>query len=129
VDHGIESPADREAAGKGEAEIGLEYMVDEGKVTLRIRDDGRGMDADALARRAVSMRLVTAEEAGALPEAEKLALIFREGFTTRDRAGMVSGRGIGLALAARCIADLGGNISVTSQIGKGTCFTVTLPPI
>jgi signal transduction histidine kinase len=129
VDHGIESPGEREAAGKGEAEIGVEYMADEGKVTLRIRDDGRGMDAETLARRAVDMKLVSAEEAAALPDSEKLALIFREGFTTRDRAGMVSGRGIGLALAARCLADLGGHVSVTSEVGKGTCFTITLPSI
>lgn len=129
VDHGIESPGDREAAGKGEAEIGMEYMADEAKVTLRIRDDGRGMDAEALARRAVDMALISSEEASALPEAEKLALIFREGFTTRDRTSMVSGRGIGLALAARCIADLGGNVSVTSEAGKGTCFTISLPAI
>ena len=73
------------------------------------------------------MGLLTGEEAEALSDAEKLSLIFREGFSTRDKAGMVSGRGLGLSLAARCLADLGGNISVTSEPGKGTCFTVTLP--
>lgn len=129
VDHGIEPTAEREVIGKGEAEIGLEYVADEDRVTVRIRDDGRGMDPDLLAIRARAMGLLSEAEADAMPDAEKLALIFRDGFTTRDRSGMVSGRGIGLSLAARCIADLGGSISVTSEPGKGTCFTVTLPPL
>lgn len=127
VDHGIEAAGERELAGKGEAEIVLEYVAGEDKVILRIRDDGRGMDADLLSIRARAMGLLTDAEAESLSDAEKLSLIFREGFSTRDRAGMVSGRGIGLSLAARCVADLGGTISVTSEAGKGTCFTVTLP--
>lgn len=129
MDHGIETPAERHAAGKGEAEIGWEYVADDDLVRLRIRDDGRGMDAAALAARAVSLGLIAAEAAEALPEAERLALIFRAGFTTRDHISLVSGRGIGLALAARCVADQGGTLSVTSEKGKGTCFTLSLPPL
>lgn len=127
VDHGIEAAGERELGGKGEAEIVLEYVAGEDKVILRIRDDGRGMDADLLAIRARAMGILTEAEAEAMADAEKLSLVFREGFSTRDRAGMVSGRGLGLSLAARCVSDLGGSISVTSEVGKGTCFTVTLP--
>lgn len=129
VDHGIEPPSEREVLGKGEAEIGWEYVADEDRVTLRIRDDGRGMDADALAARALALGIAGAAELEAMPQADRFALIFREGFTTRDRTGMISGRGLGLALAARSVADQGGNISVASAAGKGTCFTVTLPPL
>ena len=59
----------------------------------------------------------------------KLGLIFREGFTTRDKNSMVSGRGLGLALAARCVSDQGGNIYVYSQPGAGARFAIELPHI
>jgi signal transduction histidine kinase len=129
VDHGIEPPPEREALGKGEAEIGWEYLADESRVVLRIRDDGRGMDPAVLAARAVALGLLSREEADALEDRERLSLIFRKGFTTRDKGGMVSGRGLGMALAARCVADQGGGLSVASEPGKGTCFTVVLPPL
>lgn len=129
VDHGIESPAERTAAGKGEAEIGFEFVAEEDRVFLRVRDDGRGMDPAQIAERGVTLGLVTREEAGQLDEVGRLGLIFREGFTTRDEAGMVSGRGLGLALAARCVADRGGEIYVYSQPGQGTWFAIELPHI
>ncbi len=129
VDHGIEPPAERESMGKAEAEIVLEYIADEDRVTLRIRDDGRGMDPDLMAIRARAMGILSEEEAEAMPDEMKLALIFREGFTTRDWANQFSGRGLGLALAARCIADLKGSVSVSSQPGKGTCFAISLPTL
>lgn len=127
VDHGIETPAEREAAGKGEAEIGMEYVTEEDRIFLRIRDDGRGMDPAAIAARGVRMGLLTAQEADLLDDTAKLGLIFREGFTTRDSASMVSGRGLGLALAARCVADQGGNIYVYSRPGEGARFAIELP--
>jgi two-component system chemotaxis sensor kinase CheA len=127
VDHGIETTAEREAEGKGEAEIGMEYVTEEDRVFLRIRDDGRGMDPAAIAERGVRMGLLTKQEAAALDDTGKLGLIFREGFTTRDSASMVSGRGLGLALAARCVADQGGNIYVYSQPGQGARFAIELP--
>jgi chemotaxis protein histidine kinase CheA len=129
VDHGVESPSEREAAGKGEATIELEYLDSGERVDLRIRDDGRGMNAQALADRAAALGLMTREQADALPQADRLALVFREGFTTRGRAGLVSGRGLGLALAARCVADHGGIIAVTSESGKGSVFSLGLPPL
>lgn len=129
VDHGIETPAERAAAGKGEAEIELEYVDSEDRVFLRIRDNGRGMDADAIAARGVDLGLLTRDEAEALDEVGRLGIIFREGFTTRDEAGMVSGRGLGLALAARSVADRGGNLYVYSRPGEGTRFAIELPPI
>jgi signal transduction histidine kinase len=129
VDHGIEPPGEREALEKGEAEIGWEYLADDGRVILRIRDDGRGMDPAALADRAVSLGLATRAEADAMGDGERFSLIFRDGFSTRDTGGMISGRGLGMALAARSVADQGGHLSVTSAPGKGTCFTVVLPPL
>jgi chemotaxis protein histidine kinase CheA len=129
VDHGVESPSEREAAGKEEAIIELEYLDSGDKVSMRVRDDGRGMDSAAFAARAAALGLMSRAEADALPEPERLALIFREGFTTRPRAGMVSGRGLGLALAARCVADQGGTLSVTSETGRGSVFSIGLPPI
>lgn len=127
VDHGIETPAEREAAGKGEAEIELEYVSQEDRIFLRIRDDGRGMDPAAIADRGVDLGLISRTEADLLDEVGKLGLIFMEGFTTRREAGMISGRGLGLALAARSVTDRGGNLYVFSRPGEGTRFAIELP--
>jgi len=96
---------------------------------LLIRDNGRGMEPDAIARRAVALGILTAEETEALDGEGKQALIFREGFTTRDRAGLISGRGLGLALAARCVRDADGAMAVSSVAGYGTVFTLELPAL
>jgi chemotaxis protein histidine kinase CheA len=85
------------------------------------------MDPDAIAERAVSLKLVARAEADALDEVGKLGLIFAEGFTTRREAGPISGRGLGLALAARCVADRGGNLYVYSRPGEGTRFAIEIP--
>lgn len=129
VDHGIEPAAERAAAGKGEAVIEIDYLDAGDKVTLRIKDDGRGMDPGAIAERALSLKLVSREDVEAMTDEAKLALVFREGFTTRGKAGLVSGRGLGLALAARCAADVGGTLTVAAAGGKGTVFTLELPPL
>ena len=129
VDHGIETPFEREALGKGEAEIGFEYVAAEDRVLLRIRDDGRGMDPAAIADRGVALGLIPRAEADALDDVGKLGLIFMERFTTRDEAGMVSGRGLGLALAAHCVRDRGGNLYVYSRPGEGTRFAIELPHV
>jgi two-component system chemotaxis sensor kinase CheA len=87
------------------------------------------MDANAIAERGVSLGLITKAQADALDDVGKLGLIFMERFTTRHEADLVSGRGLGLALAARCVADQGGNIYVYSRLGEGTRFAIELPHI
>ena len=129
VDHGIETMAEREALGKGDAEIGMEYVTEEDRVYIRIRDDGRGMDPNAIVERGIRMGLLTLTEANALDDTGKLGLIFKEGFTTRESATLISGRGLGLSLAARCVTDQGGNIYVYSQPGQGARFAIELPHI
>lgn len=129
VDHGIELPSERAAAGKGEAEIELEYVAEEDRIFLRIRDNGRGMDPAVIAARGVDLGLLTPAEAESLDDVGKLGIIFREGFTTRREAGLISGRGLGLALAARCVADRGGNLYVYSRPGEGTRFAIELPHV
>ncbi|MEO6097024.1 MAG: ATP-binding protein, partial [Fibrobacteria bacterium] len=129
VDHGIETQAERQTQGKGEAEIVFEFAAEEDRVFLRLRDDGRGMDPDVIADRGVALGLLTRAEADLLDEVGKLGLIFMERFTTRDEAGMISGRGLGLALAARCVSDRGGNLYVFSRPGEGTRFAIELPHI
>lgn len=129
VDHGIEPPSERATAGKGEAVIEMEYVAEEDRVFLRLRDNGRGMDPEAIAERAIALKLIPRAEAEALDEVGKLGLIFAEGFTTRREAGPVSGRGLGLALAARCVADRGGNLYVYSRPGEGARFAIEIPHI
>jgi HPt (histidine-containing phosphotransfer) domain-containing protein len=127
VDHGIETPEEREAAEKGDAEIGLEYVNAEDRIFLRIRDNGRGMDPDTILKRGLKLGLVKPPDAEQFDDTAKLGLIFMEGFTTRSTASLLSGRGLGLSLAARCIADQGGNIYVYSKLGEGARFAIELP--
>jgi two-component system, chemotaxis family, sensor kinase CheA len=127
VDHGIEMPEEREAAGKGDAEIGLEYVNAEDRIFLRIRDNGRGMDPEDILKRGIKMGLVKPKDAEHFDDTAKLGLIFKEGFTTRSNANLISGRGLGLSLAAQCVADQGGNIYVYSKPGEGARFAIELP--
>ncbi len=129
VDHGIEFPSERKDQGKDEAKIEMEYVDEDDRIFLRIRDDGRGMNPELIAERGKKLGIIEAAELEFLDATGKLGLIFKEGFTTRDGADMVSGRGLGLALAARCVKDHGGNIFVFSQPHLGTHFAIELPKI
>lgn len=128
VDHGIESPEERLAAGKdeeGEIRLEVEYAGDAIQVTLS--DDGNGMDVDAIKARGIERGFITAEEAESLNPGDALALIFRAGFTTRDAVTELSGRGLGMDIVRREVAELGGNVEVDSEPGKGTTFKLWIP--
>ncbi len=128
VDHGIESPEDRLLAGKEEeGEIGLkaEYVGDGIRVVLY--DDGRGIDPAHIRKKAVERRLISEEQALNLSDQGAMALIFESGFTTRDVVSDLSGRGIGMDVVRRQIAQLNGFIEVESKVGRGTSFVLHLP--
>jgi chemosensory pili system protein ChpA (sensor histidine kinase/response regulator) len=128
VVHGIETPEQRRARGKTPAgAITLSASHRGAFVVVEVADDGRGIDADRLRRRAVSQGFVTAEAAAALTDPEALDLIFRPGFSTADEVTTTAGRGVGMDVVRTNVGRLGGDIDVATEAGAGTRFTLRLP--
>lgn len=128
VDHGIEMPADRVAAGKpAKATVRLSAQQAGDHIVLEISDDGRGIRADVIRRKAVDKGLIDFETANSLDEASSLKLIFLPGFSTKDQISDVSGRGVGMDVVKTNIQKLNGRIDIDSQPGLGTTFRVHLP--
>jgi two-component system chemotaxis sensor kinase CheA len=128
VDHGLETAAERIAAGKrptGRVEVSARRERD--RVILEVSDDGRGMDPDALRRSAVARGALGAEAAAALPDPEALLLACLPGVSTAGRVTDVSGRGVGMDAVKRAVEALSGTLSIQSSRGKGTRFTLRLP--
>jgi len=129
IGHGIEeSSAARVAAGKTvQGQLTVRGRTSGDGVAIDVIDDGRGIDAERVASVAVSRGLITAGEAAQLTTDEKIALIWRPGFSTAATVTAMSGRGIGMKSAQDDIAALSGRIEVASVPGHGTTFTVVLP--
>ncbi len=128
VDHGLESPKAREAVGKpavGVVRVEVSETPDE--VLVVIEDDGRGIDPDALREAAVAKKVVSRLEADSLTRDECLRLLFRPGFSTASRVTQVSGRGVGMDVVERNVAELGGHVAIQTELGKGTRFSIHLP--
>jgi two-component system, chemotaxis family, sensor kinase CheA len=126
VDHGVEPEEERRAAGKPAAgRVRIEADSEGGLVVLRVSDDGRGVDSEAVARAAVAAGLVA--PGAHVTEAQALRLIFRPGFSTAERATLVSGRGVGLDVVERAVEEAGGEVRVRSERGRGTTFELRLP--
>ncbi len=128
IDHGIETPAERIAAGKpAEARLRLYGRHENGRLVISVRDDGRGIYPAELRKRVVARNLVSAETAAGLSESELLEFLFLPGFSTRDAVSAVSGRGVGLNVVQSMVQEAGGSVVVQSQPGAGTVFRMTLP--
>lgn len=126
VDHGIEAPERRRAAGKPAAgEIRLTVRRDGASLQLVCEDDGQGLDLAAIRERALASGLL-APDSPADPETLR-ALVMAPGFSTRERASQLSGRGIGLDVVRQSIEGLRGRIAIDSTPGQGTRFTLTVP--
>lgn len=126
LDHGIESPEDRKAKGKPEeGMILLSAEHSGGEVLIRITDDGRGIDPEAIRTKALERSLITAD--AELTNKELFKLIFEPGFSTAEKITNVSGRGVGMDVVKRAIDSLRGTIDIDSIIDKGTTITVRLP--
>jgi len=126
VSHGIEPPEARIRAGKSpEAAIRLRASTIGESVVLEVSDDGRGLDAVAIARRARENGIAVPD--GPLDARVMLDVISAPGFSTRDEADRVSGRGVGMAVVRDTIQDLGGTLTLTTAPGEGTTFRIVLP--
>ncbi len=128
VDHGIESPERRIAYGKpSRGRITLRASREGSNLVIEVSDDGKGIEYEAVRQKAVERGLVSAREAATLTEAELTALLLRPGFSTRDQATELSGRGVGLDVVAVRMQELGGNLSITSVPGQGTTIRLVVP--
>jgi two-component system, chemotaxis family, sensor kinase CheA len=126
IDHGVESPVEREQKGKSRiGTVHLSASQSGGNVLIKIKDDGAGMDKEAIKDKAVKMGLIT--EGGELTDSEIYALIFAPGFSTAKKVTNVSGRGVGMDVVRRAIEALRGSIEVSSQKGIGSTITLKLP--
>ncbi|MER3514563.1 MAG: chemotaxis protein CheA, partial [Chloroflexota bacterium] len=128
VDHGLETPEERRAAGKPErGTILLTARHEESRIILTVEDDGRGIDVERVKASAVQRGLLTEAEAAALSHDEAIHLIFRPGLSTAKVVTDVSGRGVGMDIVRANIERLNGTITVETWPGQGTQFQITLP--
>lgn len=128
LDHGIESPDVRISRGKrSTGTITVEASHQAGRVNILLRDDGAGIDPVKLKTKAVAKGIITAEEAAALSDREAVELVFHPGFSTAEAVTDVSGRGVGMDVVKSNIAQLGGTVEISSQVGRGTDVQIKLP--
>jgi two-component system chemotaxis sensor kinase CheA len=128
VDHGVDSPEERIAAGKATkslVHLSAEQVGDH--IIIEITDDGRGIKADVIRQKAVEKGLIDIETANSLDEKQSLNLIFLPGFSTKDQISDVSGRGVGMDVVKTNIQKLNGRVDVTSVVGQGSTFRIMLP--
>ena len=128
VDHGIEPPVERRAKGKnGSGQLTLRAIHEVGGVSIEVTEDGRGLDANALKRKAIEQGLLTPEAAAGMSEEAAFQLVFLPGLTTAAKVTDVSGRGVGMDVVRSNVRNLHGTIEIRSQPGQGTTFRIQLP--
>ena len=128
VDHGIETPAAREAAGKPRSgRLSLRAFNESGQVTIEVEDDGAGIAVEKVRDKAVARGLIAAEEAALLPDERVLQFIFEPGFSTAATVTSVSGRGVGMDVVKTNIEAIGGTVDIHSRRGAGTTIRVRVP--
>ncbi len=128
ADHGLESTAQRVAAGKpARGTIRLSAFHEGGTITIEISDDGKGLDLAAIRRKAVERNLAAAADIDRMTDAQVAKFIFHAGFSTAAAVTSVSGRGVGMDVVKTNIETIGGVIDIATQAGKGTVFTIKIP--
>ena len=128
IDHGIERPAVRQAAGKNPmGQVVLSARQEGDSVAIEIRDDGAGMDPERLRAKAVEKGLLTPDAAARLASEDCFLLIFMPGFSTKQEVTDISGRGVGMDVVQSTIRELSGQIQIHSEPGQGSRFTIRVP--
>lgn len=128
MDHGLETPEVRVAAGKPRTGTLILAAVHEGnQIIISIKDDGNGIDTDRVGRKAVEKGLITEEQLSAMSQREMFDLIFLPGFSTKEKATDLSGRGVGMDVVKTNIKKLNGLIDIKSEKGQGSEFILRLP--
>jgi len=128
VDHGIEMPDDRAAAGKPRmGTVQLSASQEGDHILLTIEDDGKGMDPENLKEIAISRGVLDADAAARMSDVEAFNLIFAPGFSTKTEISDISGRGVGMDVVKTKINQLNGTVNIDSQLGKGTRLDIKVP--
>ncbi|MDA0865845.1 MAG: hybrid sensor histidine kinase/response regulator, partial [Cyanobacteria bacterium] len=128
ITHGIETPEERSAAGKSrEGTITVKAFYQGNQTVIYIADDGAGINPDVVRQKAIKKGLMTQAEARAMSVLDIYELLFRPGFSTRDQADDFAGRGVGMDVVRTALSEIRGNITIDSEMGKGTSFTIRLP--
>ncbi len=128
LDHGLELPAERRQKGKlARGTVKLMARHEGNNVFIEVEDDGRGIDLERVLEKAVKKELISSREAEMMTPEEAFRLVFTPGFSTAAEITDVSGRGVGLDVVKAKMEGIGGEISVVSKPGQGTCFTIKLP--
>ncbi|MBM5458930.1 response regulator [Pseudomonas sp. P66] len=126
IDHGIETPAERSKLGKpATGALKIKAYRRAKHIVIEVSDDGRGIDVDAVRRKAIQMNIIS--ESDRLTPQETMRLITRSGFSTAAKVTQVSGRGVGMDIVATTVESLGGRLNIDSEQGKGTRFIIELP--
>lgn len=128
IDHGVEEPDQRAAAGKNpEGTLTLRAYHEGGHVTVEVTDDGAGIDVERVRQTAIARGVVTSEQAGQLEPRDVMMLVFQPGFSTAQKVTNVSGRGVGMDVVKTNIERVGGTVDVESALGRGTTWRLTIP--
>ncbi len=128
VDHGVENPQKRTACGKAEeGRLFMRAFHEGGQVNIEITDDGKGIDPEAVKRKAVERGLITTDQAARMGEREAVGLVFLPGFSTAEKITNVSGRGVGMDVVKTNVERIGGTVDIKSKIGEGTTLRIRIP--
>ena len=128
IDHGIEVPSLREACNKPrQGHVRLSAQQEGDFVTIEIRDDGAGIDPERLRVKALEKGLIDPEAAARLSHDECLQLVFLPGFSTKAEVTDISGRGVGMDVVQSRIRELSGQITIHSDVGRGSRFVIRVP--
>jgi two-component system chemotaxis sensor kinase CheA len=127
-DHGLEMPADRKGAGKGETgTVSLSAYHQGGHIIIEIADDGRGLNVSRIKEKIVQNGLAEADEIAHMSDEQIMQFIFKPGFSTAEKVTSVSGRGVGMDVVRTNIEKIGGTIELSSVYGKGSTFSIKIP--
>lgn len=128
ITHGIETPQERAAIGKHrQGTITVRAFYQGNQTVIYIADDGAGINHDVVKQKAIKKGLITQSDAHSMTMIETYELLFRPGFSTRDKADDFAGRGVGLDVVRTALSEIRGSITIDSEMGRGTSFTIRLP--
>ncbi len=128
LDHGVEHPDDREAKGKPRTgEVGLIARHEGNNVVIMVTDDGAGINADIIRKKAVEKGMISQEDADKLDDTDAVRLVFLPGFSTAEKITDISGRGVGMDVVRSKIESLSGHVDVETKIDEGSIFKIKLP--
>ena len=128
IDHGIEAPAERRAAGKREnGRLAIAARQSGNQIIIEITDDGRGIDVERLIRKVAAQGGRSEADLRALSDKAKLELVFEPGLTTKDEVTSISGRGVGMDVVRANVEQIGGRIDLFNTLGKGLCIAIHVP--